>query len=134
MEKSPSAEKRMRCWHPRGLLCAVCLRPTSGFGWSRPQRTKRSGPYVWFCSISCQRFFWLRARKVQDMVDLTAQEEAAIRATLQPVAALIDTIGWQFPPSAWSQEQMLQLITVAIDGFQTAMHQAAVDDPMEVPF
>jgi len=68
------------------------------------------------------------------MVDLTAQEEAAIRATLQPVAALIDTIGWQFPPSAWSQEQMLQLITVAIDSFQTAMHQAAVDDPMEVPF
>ncbi|MFA7587908.1 MAG: DUF6511 domain-containing protein [Novosphingobium sp.] len=68
------------------------------------------------------------------MVDLTAREEAAIRATLQPVAALIDTIGWQSPPSAWSQEQMLQLITVAIDGFQTAMHQAAVDDPMEVPF
>ncbi|QOV92982.1 DUF6511 domain-containing protein [Novosphingobium sp. ES2-1] len=90
------------------------------------------------------------------MVDLTAQEGAAIRATLQPVAALIDTIGWQSPPSAWSQEQMLQLITVAIgwqsppsawsqeqmlqlitvaiDGFQTAMHQAAVDDPMEVPF
>ena len=68
------------------------------------------------------------------MVDLTAQEEAAIRAALQPVAALIDTIGWQSPPSAWSQEQMLQLITAAIDGFQTAMHQAAVDDPMEVPF
>jgi len=29
---------------------------------------------------------------------------------------------------------MLRLITVAVDGFQTAMHQAAVDDPMEVPF
>ncbi len=68
------------------------------------------------------------------MVDLTAQEEAAIRATLQPVVALIDTIGWHFPPSAWSQEQMLLLITVAIDGFQTAMHQAAVDDSREVPF
>ena len=68
------------------------------------------------------------------MVDLTAQEEAAIRAALEPVAALIDRIGWQSPPSAWSQEQMLQLITTAIEGFQTAMHQAAVDDPMEVPF
>lgn len=68
------------------------------------------------------------------MVDLTAQEEAAIRATLQPVAALIDVIGWQSPPSAWSQEQMLALITTAIEGFQAAMHQAAMDDPMEVPF
>lgn len=68
------------------------------------------------------------------MVDLTAQEEAAIRAALEPVVTLIDTIGWHSPPSEWSQEQMLQLITVAINGFQTAMHQAAVDDPIEVPF
>lgn len=68
------------------------------------------------------------------MVDLTEQEMAAIRATLQPIAVLIDGIGWQTPPSAWSQEQMLEMITVAIDGFQTAMHQAAIDDPMEVPF
>ena len=55
------------------------------------------------------------------MVDLTAQEEAAIRATLQPVAALIDRIGWQTSPAGWSQEQMLELITTAIEGFQTAM-------------
>ena len=68
------------------------------------------------------------------MVDLTAQEEAAIRATLQPVAALIDRIGWQTSPAGWSQEQMLELITTAIEGFQTAMHQAAIDDPMDVPF
>lgn len=134
MEKSSSAEKRLRCWHPRGLLCAVCRRPTAGFGWSGPQRTKHSGPSVWFCSISCQRFFWLRARTVPDMVDLTEQEMAAIRATLQPIAAMLDALGWQTPPSAWSQEQMLQLISVAIESFQAAMHQAAMDDPMEVPF
>ena len=42
---------------------------------------------MWFCSISCQRFFWLRARKVQDMVDLTAQEEAARAEMVLAIAA-----------------------------------------------
>jgi len=89
---------------------------------------------VWFCSISCQRFFWLRARKVPDMVDLTEHEMAAIRATLQQMTAVIDVIGWQTPPSAWSQEQMLELISVAVEGFQTAMRDIAAADPMYVPF
>jgi len=68
------------------------------------------------------------------MVDLTEHEMAAIRDTLQPMTAVIDVIGWQTPPSAWSQEQMLELISVAVEGFQTAMRDIAAADPMYVPF
>ncbi len=68
------------------------------------------------------------------MVDLTSIEETALHAALQPVATLIDRIGWQTAPAAWTQEQMVELISVAVEGFQTAMRDIAAADPMYVPF
>ncbi len=120
-----TAEARLRRWHPRGVLCAICRRPASGFGWLGTQQTKHSGPDVWFCSMSCQSFFHARARKVPDMVDLTPLETAAIEAALQPVAAMLDAIGWQAPPAAWTRDQMLGLIRAGVEGFQDAMRAAA---------
>jgi hypothetical protein len=134
MEILPSSEARLRRWHPRGVLCAICRRPAAGFGWLGPQQTKHSGPEVWFCSMSCQRFFWARARKAPDMVDLTPHETAAIEAALGPVAKALDAIGWQTPPAAWTKSQMLTLVLASVEGFQTAMHAIAADDPMDVPF
>ena len=119
------AEARLRRWHPRGVLCAICRRPASGFGWLGTQQTKHSGPDVWFCSMSCQSFFHARARKVPDMVDLTPLETAAIEAALQPVAAMLDAIGWQAPPAAWTRDQMLGLIRAGVEGFQDAMRATA---------
>ena len=121
-----SAEARLRRWHPRGVLCAICRRPAAGFGWLGPQQTKHSGPDVWFCSMSCQTFFHDRARKVPDMVDLTPLENAAIEAGIEPVARMIDGIGWHVPPAAWTRDQMLGLILAGIEGFQESMRVAAV--------
>ena len=120
------AEARLRRWHPRGVLCAICRRLASGFGWLGPQQTKHSGPDVWFCSMSCQTFFHDRARKVPDMVDLTPLENAAIEAGIEPVARMIDGIGWHVPPAAWTRDQMLGLILAGIEGFQESMRVAAV--------
>lgn len=59
------------------------------------------------------------------MVDLTPLENAAIEAGLQPVARMIDGIGWHVPPSAWTRDQMLGLILAGVEGFQESMRVAA---------
>lgn len=61
------------------------------------------------------------------MVDLTEQEQAAIRAALKPLAEIMDEIGWDTRLVDLTEPQVLTLIEVAIGGFQDAMHAAARD-------
>ncbi len=68
------------------------------------------------------------------MVDLTEQEQAAIRAAMKPVAELLDEIGWTTRLADLSEPQVLTLIEVAVGGFQEAMAATARNDQMEVPF
>lgn len=67
------------------------------------------------------------------MVDLTDQERAAIRATLKPVAEVMEEIGWQTRLADLTEPQVLTLIEVAVGGFQEAM-RAMAGDSTEVPF
>jgi hypothetical protein len=129
-----TAEDRRRLWHPSGTVCAVCWRPTRGFGWFDPVRSKQPRPSVWFCSMACQRFWTRLARERWAMVDLTEQEKAAIRAAMKPVAEIMEEIGWQARFSDLSEEQVLTLIEVAVGGFQNAMHATADAADAEVPF
>ena len=76
------------------------------------------------------------------MVDLTEQEQAAIRATMRPLGECLGEIGWQTRLVDLTEPQVLTLIEVAVGGFQDAMHAAAqqADAPhgpisvAEVPF
>lgn len=68
------------------------------------------------------------------MVDLTEQEQVAIRAAMKPVAELLDEIGWTTRLADLSEPQVLTLIEVAVGGFQEAMAAIARNDLMEVPF
>ena len=129
-----TAEDRRRLWHPRGALCAVCRRPTRGFGWFDPVRSKRPRHSVWFCSMACQGFWAHLARERWAMVDLTEQEKAAIRTAMKPVAEIMEEIGWQARLSDLSEAQVLTLIEVAVGGFQDAMHAMAESTEAEVPF
>ena len=136
MNPSPvAAATRLRLWHPRFQLCAICRRPTRGFGWIDPQRTSRPRPSVWFCSITCQGYFTGLARRSAAMVDLTEQEQAAIRATVKLVAEIMEEIGWQTRLVDLTEHQVLTLIEVAVGGFQDAMRDIAAAAPSpEVPF
>ena len=125
---------RLRRWHPRGVLCAVCRRPARGFGWFDPVRSSRPRPSVWFCSIACQAFWWRLARRSFAMVDLTEQEKAAIAAALKPVAEIMAEIGWPMRLNELSEPQVLTLIEAAVGGFQDAMHATARNDTREIPF
>ncbi|NQW08961.1 MAG: hypothetical protein HQ481_03635 [Alphaproteobacteria bacterium] len=68
------------------------------------------------------------------MVDLTEQEKAAIRAAMNPVAEIMEEIGWQTRLSDLSEAQVLTLIEVAVGGFQNVMHATADAADAEVPF
>jgi hypothetical protein len=125
---------RLRCWHPRGVLCAVCRRPASGFGWFDPVRSKRPRPSVWFCSMACQGFWSRLAGRSFAVVDLTEQEKTAIAAAMKPVAEIMAEIGWPTRLNELSEQQVLTLIEVAVGGFQDAMHATARNDTPEIPF
>ena len=68
------------------------------------------------------------------MVDLTPQEEAAIRATVGPLARLMEEIGWDKRLTDLSEIQVLTLIETAVEGFQDAMRDQVRGDDTEIPF
>ena len=131
-----TARERFVRWQPRFVLCAICLSPAHGFGWQEPQRVSRPRPSVWFCSITCQNFFWQRVRRSSAMVDLTEEEKAAIRKAMKLVAETMEEIGWHVRLENISEQQVFTIIEVAVGGFQEAMRDIAKsnDNSPEVPF
>jgi hypothetical protein len=119
---------------PRAL-CAVCRRRARGFGWFDPTSAKPPRPSVSFCSITCQ-VWWTRraAREAPAMVDLTAQERAALRAAMRAMAEVMAEIGWTTPLNALSEQQALTLAEVAVGAFQDAMRPSCPSTSPEVPF
>ena len=68
------------------------------------------------------------------MVDLTEQEQAAIRSAIKPVTEIMEEIGWDTRFADLTEKQVLTLIEVAIGGFQDAMRALAGGCDMEIPF
>jgi len=71
------------------------------------------------------------------MVDLTEEENSAMRHAMQMVADVMEEIGWNRRLADLTEPQVLTLIEVAIGGFQDAMREiSAANEPQlpEVPF
>ena len=68
------------------------------------------------------------------MVDLTEQEQAAIRYAMKMAAEIMEEIGWQTRLIDLSEAQVLTLIEVAVGGFQDAMLATAKGIEPEIPF
>ena len=133
---SATARERFVRWQPRFELCAVCRSPTHGFGWQEPQRVKNPRPPAWFCSMACQTFFWERARRSSAMVDLTEEEQSALRHAMKMAAEIMEEIGWNTRLSDLTEQQVLTLMEAAVGGFQDAMRDIAAANKQspEVPF
>jgi len=63
------------------------------------------------------------------MVDLTEQEQAAIRAAMRRVAETMAEIGWGTRLQDLTEAHVLTLIEVAVGGFQEAMAKIARGEP-----
>ena len=76
----PSPAERLRLWHPRFVLCAVCTRPAAGFGYFDPHAKARPRPRRWFCSITCQAAYarHAKAKGGLPMFGTTNEERLAI--------------------------------------------------------
>ena len=88
----------------------------------------------WFCSMACQAYWSRLAKGGLGMVDLTEQEQAAIRYAMKMAAEIMEEIGWQSRLIDLSEAQVLTLIEVAVGGFQDAMLATAKGDDTEIPF
>ena len=71
--------------------------------------------------MSCQSDWTRRARAGVGMVDLTEEERAAVTATMQRVALLMDEIGWGTQLADLTEAQVRALIEEAVEGFREAM-------------
>ena len=115
--------------------CAVCSRPARGFGWFDPVPRSKPRPSVCFCGIACQTFWSRLAGRSSAVVDLTEQEQAAMRAALRPLGEIMAEIGWSTRLQDLTGPQVLTLIEVAVGAFQEAMQAIARGRPAEeLPF
>ena len=67
------------------------------------------------------------------MVDLTDQENAAIRHAMKMVAEIMEEINWETRLIDLSEQQVLTIIEVAIGGFQDAMREIAAANQQQFP-
>jgi hypothetical protein len=124
---------RLLLWHPRFVVCAVCMHPTAGFGFTDPHTNSRPRKRRWFCSKHCQALYALHARKGLNMVDLTEEELGAITATLKRMGALMEEFGWDTRLADLTAPQVRALIEEAVEGFRDAMAETAQSYASEVP-
>ncbi len=68
------------------------------------------------------------------MVDLSEQEQAALRSAMRAMAEVMGEIGWSTPLNALSEAQVLSLAEVAVGAFQEAMRASTPKTDLEVPF
>jgi len=68
------------------------------------------------------------------MVDLTEEERAAVTATMQRMALLMEEIGWQTELADLTEPQVRALIEEAVEGFREAMADIAKSQVSEIPF
>lgn len=67
------------------------------------------------------------------MVDLTEQEQAAMRAAMRRVAETMGEIGWSTRFQDLTGPQVLTLIEVAVGAFQEAMQAIARGQTVKEP-
>ena len=67
------------------------------------------------------------------MVDLTEQEQAAMRAAMRNLGEAMSEIGWNTRLCDLTEAQVLTLIEVAVGAFQDAMRTMARQEIGEIP-
>jgi hypothetical protein len=114
------------------MLCAVCTARTRGFGWFEPHRPRSTRIRRWFCSMSCQAAFTVKAKRGLTMVDFNEEETQALPAVMRALAPEMERIGWNRPLGQLTQGDMHRLIVVTVEAFRAEMAEIAA--AAEIPF
>ena len=118
------------------MICAICGREGRGFCWLSP----RNGPraldgkplFKRFCSMRCQDIHLQRVKQGDGVViDPTHNEKAAMEAVLPSLGEYVASIGMDRPLSAYSREEVLQLVDVVLTAYFDNLREITPDD---VPF
>lgn len=118
-------------------VCFICKREAHGFGFIPPP-LRASNPanrkmMKRFCSMRCQEIF-SKIYKENNMIDLTKNEKEAIESALKPVGEYVTEIGMDRPLSAYTREEVLCLIEVAVTAYFDFMRGKESETEMsEVP-
>lgn len=78
-----------------------------------------------------------RGRQEFAMIDLTEEEHMAILDAIRLVAEIMEEIGWETRLMDLTRDQVMNLIEVAVGGFQEALRDIVAAAPMtdpQVPF
>jgi hypothetical protein len=67
------------------------------------------------------------------MVDLTEEEQSAMRHAMKMVGEIMEEIGWTTRLIDLTELQVLTIIEAAIGGFQDAMRDIAVANKQQFP-
>ena len=117
-------------------ICFICKREAHRFGFIPPP-LRASYPanrkmMKHFCSMNCQRIF-SNPFKENKMIDLTKNEKEAIESALKPLGEYVTEIGMDRPLSAYSREEVLCLIEVAVTAYFDFMQgKASETENLEV--
>ena len=118
-------------------ICAICQKEARGFGFIPPplraSETKNQKHRKYFCSKNCQEIYYKLFKK-NNMIDLTKMEKDAIESALKPLGEYVTEIGAHRPLSAYSREEVLCLIEIAVTAYQEYMQGKEDDSDILVPY
>lgn len=115
------------------MVCALCSRETTGFGYTHELRWDAFPTYR-FCSMACCEAGSTLARRSGGMIKPTSMEAQAIKDARRTFAEALVLLNLMGPFHDRSAADIDHIIAACVVGFQASMRrQAAERDPMNDP-
>ena len=104
------------------MTCALCYRPSNGFGWMEPRRPMTPIRQRWlFCSRRCLEVFIALHTWEPAMLDPAVMNTTALKACLNPLGHYVETTGLSRPLADYSQDEILALIDTVVVAYRDSM-------------
>lgn len=117
------------------MICAVCGREGRGYCWVSPKDGPRTpdGKRIFkrLCSRACQDIYVTRSAAGGSVIDPTHNELAAMEAVLPQLGDYVAAIGMERPLSAYTRDEVLQLVDVVLTAYFDRLRDLTPDD---IPF
>lgn len=104
------------------MTCALCYRPSKGFGWMEPRRPMTPIRQRWlFCTRRCLEVFIALRTWEPAMLDPAVMNTTALKACLNPLGHYVEATGLNRPLADYSQDEILALIDTVVVAYRDSM-------------